>query len=182
MRARGTRLLLGALALPLLIGATFTGTQVRDQDAVTMERGLSRVELSSLRSFRSLESLWILVAPSRAEWDEDVAPELAEALAKPPSQFRTWASFLPPTIGRAGPDVSGGLLHVELPDGRGKGVLAVWMPPLINDGRQGTALLNSPEPNRGRFLSGVEVGRAPEGAERVMRGLFLPSWPRALGR
>ncbi len=163
-------------------GPAFVGTQVRTQDPVTMERGLSRAELSVLRTMRSREALWLFVAPSRAEWDKDVAEGLSEALAKSPALFRTWASFLPPTIGRAGPDIAGGLLHVELPDSRGRGLLGVYMPPLINDGRRGTALLNSPEPNRGRFVSGVDVGRASDGADRMLRGLFLPSWPGGLGR
>jgi len=163
-------------------GSSFVGTQVRAQDPVTMERGLSRAELPVLRTMRSREAVWLMVAPSRAEWDRDVAEGLTDALAKSPALFRTWASFLPTTIGRAGPDVAGGLLHVELPDGRGRGLIGVYLPPLINDGRGGTALLNSPEPNRGRFVSGVDVSRASDGADRLLRGLFLPSWPSAVGR
>ncbi len=164
------------------VSATFVGTQLRAQDAVTVERGLTRADLSLLRTIRSREALWVFVAPSRAEWDKDVATGLNEVLSKSPADFRTWASFRPPTIERAGPDIAGALLPVELPDGRGHGLVGFYLPPLINDGRGGTGLLNSPEPNRGRFISGVDASKASDGTERLLRGMFLPSWPRAMGR
>ncbi len=161
---------------------TFDGVLIRDQDPTTMEKGILRSELRVLRGFRSREALWVLVAPSRAAWDRDVAPGLAEALDQPPAQFKGFASFLPGSIGRAGPQVAGGLLHVELPDGRGRGLVAFHLPPLINEGREGTGLLNSPQPNLGLWISGVDVSSASESAEATLRSLYVPAWPGPLGR
>ena len=190
---RRTRLVNALLIAALLLPAsgsgrdqrraiTFSGVQARDQDAQTMERGLSRLDLEALRSFRSREAVWVFVAPSRAAWDRDVAPRLDKALAGSPSSFKGIASFLPPTIERAGPDIAGAVLQVQLPHGRGTGAVAFHLPPLINDGRAGTALLNSPEPNKGHLVSGVDLGRASDGDDQLLLGLYLPSWASALGR
>ncbi len=160
----------------------FDGVFVRDQDPNTMEKGLLRTELETLRGFRSRSSMWVIVAPSRAAWDRDVSPGLTEALTKSPAQFDLFAKFLPGTIGRAGPDIEGAVLHLELPDGRGKGIIALALPPLINEGRAGAALMNSPAPNQGRFISGVDIARASDGAEALVSELYLPAWPGALGR
>ena len=73
MRRIVPALLLAALLLPVpgegrsqRRSVTFTGVQARDQDAQTMERGLSRLELDALRSFRTRESVFVIVAPSQA--------------------------------------------------------------------------------------------------------------------
>ena len=161
---------------------TFDGVLIRDQDPTTMEKGILRTELPVLRGFRSREALWVIVAPSRAAWDRDVASGLAEALDKPPADFKTFASFLPASIGRAGPHVAGALLHVELPTERGRGLVAFHLPPLINEGRAGTGLLNSPQPNLGQWISGVDVSSAFESAETTVRDLYMPGWPGPLGR
>jgi hypothetical protein len=160
----------------------FDGVLVRDQDSATMEKGLLRTEPRVLRGFRSREALWVLVAPSRAAWERDVAPGLAEALDKPPADFKTFASFLPASIGRAGPHVAGGLLHVELPGGRGRGLVAFHLPPLINEGREGTGLLNSGTPNLGQWISGVDVSTASDSAEHPVTSFYMPGWPGPLGR
>jgi len=182
-------LLLAALLLPVpgegrsqRRSVTFTGVQARDQDAQTMERGLSRLELDALRSFRTRESVFVIVAPSQAAWERDVAPKLETALSGSPRNFKGLISFLPPTIERAGPDISGAVLQLQLPHGRGTGAVAFHLPPIINDGRSGTALLNSPEPNKGHLVSGVDLGRASDGDEHAMTGLYLPSWASPLGR
>ena len=161
---------------------TFDGVLIRDQDPTTMEKGILRTDLRVLRGFRSREALWVLIAPSRAAWDRDVAPGLAEALDRPPAEFKTFASFLPASIGRAGPNVAGALLHVELPTDRGCGLVAFHLPPLINEGREGTGLLNSPQPNLGQWISGADVATASDSAETTVRHLYLPGWPGPLGR
>ena len=161
---------------------TFDGVLIRDQDPTTMEKGLLRTEPRVLRGFRSREALWVLVAPSRAAWERDVAPGLAEALDKPPVDFKTFASFLPASIGRAGPHMAGALLHVELPAERGRGLIAFHLPPLINEGREGTGLLNSPAPNLGQWISGADVSSASESASSTVTSLYMPGWPGPLGR
>lgn len=178
------------LALLLLVpapagsraGLPFSGVFVRDQDAHTMELGMLRAGLDTLRSVHSRSRLHVLVAPSEAAWDRDVGEGLQAALSASPEALEAFVSGLPPDIGRAGPGIGGAVLALTLPNNRGSGVIAFHLPPLLNAGRGGNTLLNSPAPNQGHFVSGVDVPRANEFVEDWVEALYLPGWASALGR
>ena len=179
-------MLLGLMLLPATVdsrsGLPFTGVFVRDQDAQTMELGMLRADLATLRGLRTRSQLWVLVAPSEAAWLRDVSPGLQDALGQAPSAFRSFASALPASIGRGGPGIGGAVLSLKMPHKRGTGLVAFHLPPLLNEGRGGSALLNSPAPNQGHFVSGIDVPKANEFTDRWTQALYVPSWASALGK
>ena len=185
------RRIVGMLAgLSLLLPATvdsgeglpFAGVFVRDQDARTMELGMLRADLATLRGLRTRTQLWVLVAPSEAAWQRDVSRGLQDALGQAPSAFRSFASLLPQGIGRGGPGIAGAVLSLKMPQKRGTGLIAFHLPPLLNEGRGGNALLNSSAVNQGHFISGVDVPKANDFVEKWMQALYVPGWPSALGK
>lgn len=179
-------LLLIALLLLPSTGASrgslpFSGVFVRDQPTQTLERGLLRADLATLRGIRTRSRLFVFVAPSEAAWRRDVAPGLQAALDEP-GAFARFVASLPAGIERAGPAIAGAVVSLDMPRKRGSGVLAFHLPPLLSDSRAGAPLLNSPAANQGHFVSGLDVPQASDFVDSWMQALYLPSWPSALGR
>lgn len=170
---------------------SFEGVKAKDQDAHTMEKGLLRSDLSTLRGMRDRTALWLIAAPG-AVWESDVAPMLLSALAGDPGHFERALQSMPSSVVRAGPSIEGGQLRVTL-DGGGDGLLTVHLPMLLSEEPTGTALLNSEHPNKAHFLAGFELKAGgpgvtsvhlPRGLRPLTRGMppRVPLQPIAAGR
>jgi hypothetical protein len=178
------------LVLALLLPATATsvsrtgeipirGLTAKKQSVKATESKVLRQELSAARTFYSRTGVYVFVAESTADWDHHVAPGLAEALQGGPDDLKSFATSLPSGIGSAGPDIAGGMVRFELPDGRGRGVVAVALPDLVERGRADSSLTNAKKPNTGLFLSGVSV--KPDD-EPSFGSVYVPGRPRSLTR
>ncbi len=155
---------------------TFDGVYARDQDAQTMEKGLLRADLRTLRGMRDRTAVWMLAAPGDT-WEADVAPALRTALAADPGALDGALGALPTAVLRAGPSLEGGQVRVKL-DGGGDGLLSVHMPALLSDQAAGEALVNSVHPNKALFLAGFELKAGGPGVTAV----HLPRGLRPMAR
>ena len=155
---------------------TFEGVKARDQDPPTIEKGLLRSDLTTLRGVRDRTALWLLAAPGTT-WENEVAPKLLAALDHDPADFERAIQSIPSSVVRAGPSIEGGQLRVKL-DGGGDGLLTVHLPMLLSDEGTGTALVNSPHPNKAHFLAGLELKAGGPGVTSV----HLPRGLRPLTR
>ncbi len=177
-------------ALALLLPASATsvsrtgempvrGGGAKKQSLETTESKVLRLEIEDARTFYSRTGVHVFVAESTADWDRHVAPGLAKALQQGPDALASFADGLPSVVGSAGPDVAGGLVRFDLPDDRGRGVVAVALPDLVERGRADSGLTNAKKPNTGLFLSGVMV--KPDD-EPGFSGVYVPGRPRSLTR
>lgn len=176
---RSAPLLLGVCALALLPSSgttasravTFDDTWARAQDPQTMEKGLLRSDLKTLRGVRDRTAVWLIAAPA-ARWEREVAPRLLEALDQDPAAFESVLAKLPSDLPRSGPRVEGGQLKLSL-QGGGDGLVTVHMPALLSSDASGAKLLNAHAPNKAHFLAGFQlpVGGPGVVAMHVPRGL-----------
>jgi len=155
------------------------GGVAKKQSLRSTESRVLRQELTDARTFYSRTGVHVFVAESSADWDRDVAPGLAKALQTGPEAVEAFADGLPPHIGAAGPNIAGGMVRFELPDGRGRGVVAVALPEVVERGRADSTLTNAKKPNTGMFLSGVTV--KPDD-DPSFAGVYVPGRPRSLTR
>jgi len=170
---------LGVLALTLLPSSgttasrsvTFEDTWARAQDPQTMEKGLLRSDLRTLRGIRDRSAVYLVAAPA-ARWEREVAPRLLEALDADPASFESVLAKLPSDLPRSGPGVEGGQLKLSL-SGGGDGLVTVHMPALLSAEPSGAKLLNAHDPNKAHFLAGFQltVGGPTVAAMHVPRGL-----------
>lgn len=179
MGASRTVLLLVVIAL---LGATptptFTGDRARPQDDATLELGLLRNDLATLRTFRTRDDVWIVAAGSQMAWDRFVAIDLSVALTGTPAGFTEFARSRDSSIAVAGPDLAGGTVRIALGD-RGEAFVAAHLPDLLTSSRGLGNLLNAPHPGRAHFRSGVTLSST---SSADIDGLYLPKSPRGLSR
>ena len=157
-----------------------SGLAQREQSGAATERRLLRQDLATLRRVRVRSAVYVLVADSREEWDQLVAPGLARVLRDGrPEDFPRFVDSLPAAVERLGPAGSGALLRFDLPDDRGRGFALFELPELMMSGRSDPTLLNVKRPNVGSFVSGVAVRADPRG-DSSLTALYVPGLPRAL--
>lgn len=157
------------------------GVSSKDRSIRSVEASILRADADSLRSFYSRDAVYVLVAPSRADWARHVEPGLAEALGPNggPQALARFVEGLPSSIRAAGPDVSGARVRVELPGDRGDAFVAAWLPDRLARSRSGAALLDQKRPNAGLYLAGVDV-KAAKDSDLVAVG--VPGHPQPINR
>ena len=178
------RAVLLATLTPLLLGArgdrSFDGHELKQRSPKGTEAAVMRSEAEGWRSFEARDGLWILLAESRRDWDERVAPGIAKALGRGGSQeeFERFAGSLGDAIDVRGPDLEGALVRADLPDGRGRAYASIHLPQLIQRGGDGS-LLNTRRPNVGLFLSAADIKRREDDA---IESFYIASRPTDLAR
>jgi hypothetical protein len=158
----------------------FVGTHHSGHSMRKVESRILRAGPKPAAAALGRTAMYLFVSESAEGWDADVAPGLAAALKTGPSALDRFASGLPDRVVTAGPDIDGAVVRFDLPDGRGRGVVALWFPDmLVRGGRPDPDLVSSRRPNKGLYASGVEVDadRTPS-----FTGLYLPSRPRGMAR
>ncbi|MCO4772879.1 MAG: hypothetical protein KDA24_22800 [Deltaproteobacteria bacterium] len=155
---------------------SFDGVWARAQDAHTMEKGLLRSDLRTLRGMRDRTAVFLIAAPGD-RWDREVAPALVKALDADPASFEKALTVLHSDVVRAGPNIEGGQLRVRL-DGGGDGLLSVHLPALLSAEQAGVSLTNSSPPNKAHFLAGFELKAGGPGVTKV----HVPRGLRPLSR
>ena len=155
----------------------FDGVRVGDTITARIESGVLRLEPRAAAAFLARTAVHLFATEGRDAWERDVAPGLADALASGPEAVARIASTLPEAVAVAGPNIDGGVLEFTLPGGAGEGLVAIRFPDLLDRGRSDPALLATAWPNRGLFVSGVDV---QGGGDLV--GVSVPGRPKGLTR
>jgi|GEM_PF-1510002 len=176
-----TSVLACALASVSLAGdLPLRGVFKSKQSPQATEDALLRADLQDIRSVFMRTGLYVFVTESRGAWERDVAPGLDAALSESPEALGRFAASTPSSVTSLGPDLAGARIGFDLPDNRGRGAVALHLPPLIKQGRSEVALLNSRVPNQGRYLSALEVKREKDGDGERLLAVYAPSRPRPL--
>ena len=155
------------------------GVKDKDRSLTKVESAILRQDPRAAAAVLSRTSVHLFVAEGRASWDRDVAPLLSDALQSGPQAVARLASAMPDGIATAGPNIDGGVVTFALPGKRGEGVMAIRFPDLLDRSRTDSEVVDSPWPNRGRFVAGVDV-EADRDADIV--GVYVPSRPKGLSR
>ena len=155
------------------------GVKDKDRSLTKVESAILRQDPRAAAAVLSRTSVHLFVAEGRASWDRDVAPLLSDALQSGPQAVARLASAMPAGIATAGPNIDGGVVSFALPGKRGEGVMAIRFPDLLDRSRTDSEVVDSPWPNRGRFVAGVDV-EADRDADIV--GVYVPSRPKGLSR
>lgn len=157
----------------------FEGTRAQDGPIERIESRILRLDSRAARAFVTRTALHVFVADGREVWDDGVAPLLADALAEGPGAIARLPAQLPASVAVAGPNIDGAVVEFALPGGRGDGLVAIQLPLLLDRGKSDRALLDSPWPNKGLYVSGVDVAEDPD-ADLV--GVYVPGRPKTLSR
>lgn len=162
-------------------GVEFTDTHVSDRSLRATESAILRSGPKAASRVLSRTGVHLFVAESEGQWNSHIADGLDKALEDGPLAVAAFADGLAPEIVRAGPDVEGGVMHFELPGGRGEGAIAIYFPDLLDRTGEDFGRLNAVVPNKGLYVSGVSVKRSKED-EPAFSGMYLPSRPKGLTR
>ncbi|MCO4771946.1 MAG: AgmX/PglI C-terminal domain-containing protein [Deltaproteobacteria bacterium] len=185
LRSRSRLFLTGVLlcsmaSLTLAGDLPLKGVYKSKQSARETEDAILRADLEDMRAVFARTGLYVFVAESRGAWDRDVAPGLDDALSTSPEALDRFARALPSTVTALGPRIGGARVSFELPVERGRGAVAVHLPPLIKQGSSELGLLNSRVPNQGRFLSALDVKREKDDDGDRLVAVYAPSRPRPM--
>ena len=127
-------------------------------------------------SFRILDGLYVLRAPSESAWEDVIGPALEEATEseRPIESLKTSLLGLGSGL-LAGPETAGAKIRFDLPGERGRGFVAFVPPPLIGPD---AGSLNSTEPNKIRTVTGVAIEEAESKRNPVIESFGLQSTPQ----
>lgn len=157
----------------------FVEVRVKGRSPNATESGILRQDLRVAAGFVARTSLHLYVTEGRDVWERDVAPALADALKSGPEAVMRLPTTLPDSVASAGPNIDGGVVEFALPGGRGDGLIAIYLPDLLDRGGSDEGLLDAAKPNKGLYVAGVSVERDKDPS---FDALYLPSRPKGMTR
>jgi hypothetical protein len=179
-RAVSRSLVLLAAAASLAASAStvpVAGVKKGEADPAIVDDALAKAGLDVLRTVRTRTASYFVTAPSLQAWDDALAPRIVEASRRDPRGLRAAMRELPSEFQVKDGDAM--YARFDLPDDRGDGAVAAWLPDRIG-GREAANFFDARVPNQGLFVSGGDVKKERDAGRDALNALYLPSRPRTL--